>query len=172
MPCGWRAVRFAAELDFQIEEQTSEAIKESAGLLDRIAKERVRDELVKIIMSPHHGPYKGMLQLETLGLLKSIIPELREGIGVTQNKHHIYTVWEHNLLALDYAVKKNYSLEVRLASLLHDVGKPRTKAGEGPDSTFYNHEIVGAKMTKAILTQLHFSNKIIDYVTHLVRYHL
>ncbi|MBI3088766.1 MAG: HDIG domain-containing protein [Candidatus Colwellbacteria bacterium] len=56
--------------------------------------------------------------------------------------------------------------------MLHDIGKPRTKAGEGPDSTFYNHEIVGAKMTKAILTKLHFSNKIIDYVTHLVRYHL
>ncbi|MBI3088765.1 MAG: hypothetical protein HYY99_00675, partial [Candidatus Colwellbacteria bacterium] len=101
-----RAVRFAAELDFQIEEQTSEAIKESASLLEKIAKERVRDELVKIIMSPGHGPYKGMLQLEALGLLQYIIPELREGIGVTQNKHHIYTVWEHNLLALDYAVKK------------------------------------------------------------------
>lgn len=167
-----RAVRFSAELGFEIEKETAEAIKQNTELLERIAKERIRDELAKIIMSPQKGPYEGLLKLEELGLLQYIIPELREGIAVTQNKHHIYTVWEHNLLALDYAASKNYSLEVRLASLLHDVGKPRTKEGEGPDATFYNHEIVGAKMTKAILTRLHFSKKTIDYVTHLVRYHL
>ncbi len=167
-----RAVRFAAELGFEIEEKTAAAIKESASLLDKIAKERNRDELVKIIMSPEKGPYEGILKLEKLGLLEYVIPELREGISVGQNKHHIYTVWEHNLLALNYAASKNYSLEVRLASLLHDVGKPRTKAGDGPDSTFYNHEIVGAKMTKAILTRLHFSSKAVDKVTHLVRTHL
>ena len=167
-----RAVRFASELGFAIEEKTAAAIKENAKLLNKIAKERVRDEFIKIIMSPEKGPYSGILQLEKLGLLEYVIPELREGIGVTQNKHHIYTVWEHNLLALDYAANKNYSLEVRLASLLHDVGKPRSKEGEGPNSTFYSHEIIGAKMTKAILTRLHFSNKIIEKVTHLVRTHL
>jgi len=167
-----RAARFASELDFRIEEKTAIAIKRSANLLEKIAKERIRDEFTKIILAPEKGPYNGMIQLEELGLLTYIIPELKEGIGVAQNKHHIYTVWEHNLLALDYAASKNYSLEVRLASLLHDVGKPRTKAGEGLDSTFYNHEVVGAKMTKAILTRLHFSNKIIEKVTHLVRTHL
>ncbi len=167
-----RAVRFASELGFRIEEKTATAIKKSANLLEKIAKERIRDEFTKIILAPEKGPYNGMIQLEELGLLTYIIPELKEGIGVAQNKHHIYTVWEHNLLALDYAASKNYSLEVRLASLLHDVGKPRTKAGEGLDSTFYNHEVVGAKMTKAILTRLHFSNKIIEKVTHLVRTHL
>ncbi|MDP2650918.1 MAG: HD domain-containing protein [bacterium] len=167
-----RAVRFASELGSQVEEKTATAIKKSANLLEKIAKERIRDELVRIIMSSEKGPYRGVLQLEELGLLEYIIPELREGIGVGQNKHHIYTVWEHNLLALDYAASKDYSLEIRLASLLHDVGKPRTKAGDGPDSTFYNHEVVGAKMTKVILTRLHFANKAIDKVTHLVRTHL
>ncbi|MBI2096862.1 MAG: HD domain-containing protein [Candidatus Sungbacteria bacterium] len=167
-----RAVRFAAELGFTIEEKTTAAIKKSANLLAKIAKERIRDEFAKIIMSDGKGPYNGVLKLEELGLLAHIIPEVREGIGVGQNKHHIYTVWEHNLLALDYAASKNHPLEIRLAALLHDVGKPRTKAGEGPDSTFYNHDVVGAKMTRIILGRLKFSSKLIDHVTHLVRYHL
>ena len=167
-----RAVRFASELRFEIEKETAGAIKKSAPLLDKIAKERVRDELVKIIMSLGKGAYNGLVQLEELGLLEYVIPELREGIRVTQNKHHIYTVWEHNLLALDYAARKNYPLEIRLGALLHDVGKPRTKAGDGPDSTFYNHEVVGAKMTKTLLERLKFSTKFVRHVTHLVRYHL
>lgn len=167
-----RAVRFASELGFTVEQNTAEAIKKSANLLGKIAKERIRDEFTKIILASGKGPYNGMIQLEELGLLEYIMPELREGIGVGQNKHHIYTVWEHNLLALDYAASKDYPLEIRLASLLHDVGKPRTKVGERLDSTFYNHEIVGARMTKAILTRLHFSSKIIEKVTHLVRAHL
>src|SRR3989344_8486414 len=110
--------------------------------------------------------------LEKLGLLEYIVKELREGIGIGQNKHHIYTVFEHNVRALDYAAQNDYSLEIRLASLLHDVGKPRTKAGDGPDSTFYNHEVVGAKMTKTLLERLKFSTKFVRHVTHLVRYHL
>jgi putative nucleotidyltransferase with HDIG domain len=76
------------------------------------------------------------------------------------------------VLALEYAAKKNYSFEIRLASLLHDVGKPRAKKGEGVESTFYQHEYVGASMTKKILENLKFSKNIVDYVTHLVRYHL
>jgi len=165
-----RAVRLAVELDFKIESKTAQAIKEKALFLELIAKERIRDELIKILMTPLAA--KGIELLEDLGLLQFIIPELREGIGCTQNKHHIYTVFEHNIRALNYAASKNYSLEVRLASLLHDVGKPRTKAGEGPDSTFYNHEIVGAKMTALILNRLKFPKEIVEKVTHLVRYHL
>ncbi|HDH31322.1 MAG TPA: HDIG domain-containing protein [Candidatus Wolfebacteria bacterium] len=165
-----RAVRFATELDFSIEEKTSKAIKKEAGLLEIIAKERILDELEKIIMSDHAKD--GVQNLENLGLLKYIIPELREGIDVGQNKHHIYTVWEHNLRALDYTAKNNYSLEVRIASLLHDVGKPKTKVGDGPDSTFYNHEIVGAKMTVRILDRLHFSKSVAEKIIHLVRFHL
>jgi len=165
-----RAVRFAVELDFNIEEKTAEAIKKQAGLLEIIAKERVRDELEKIIMIASAA--RGIELLEKSGLLKYIMPELREGVGVGQNKHHIYTVFEHSLRSLDYAAKNNYSLEIRLAALFHDIGKPKTKKGEGPDSTFYNHEMVSAKMTARILDRLHFPKNLIEKVVHLVRYHL
>ena len=175
-----RAIRFAAELsarggsaaggDFKIESKTAKAIEVDAGLFEMIAKERVRDEFVKIIMTSRAA--EGIRMLENYGLLKFIMPELREGIGCGQNKHHIYEVFEHNVRALDYAASKNYSFVIRLASLLHDVGKPRTKRGEGPDSTFYNHEVVGAKMTLKILDRMRFGKEIVEGVGHLVRSHL
>ena len=93
-------------------------------------------------------------------------------MGCAQNKHHIYTVFEHNVRALQYTADKNYPLPVRLAALLHDVGKPRTKRGEGSDSTFHNHEYVGAKMTAKILDRLRFGKDLVEQVTHLVRSHL
>ena len=165
-----RAVRFASELGFEIEGETGAAILHHAGLLEAIAKERIRDEFQKIIMSDRAK--EGIQMLEDYGLLLFILPELREGIDIGQNKHHIYTVWEHNLRALDYAVSKNYPLHIRLASLLHDVGKPKSKRGEGPDSTFYGHDAIGGKMTVKILDRLHFSKDLIEQVAHLVRYHL
>ncbi len=165
-----RAVRLACQLEFDIEKKTEEEIRENAHLLKKISKERIRDEFSKIIMTDYAE--RGVRMLQNLGLMKFIIPELIEGVGVAQNKHHIYTVWEHNVLALGYSVAKRYSFEVRLASLLHDVGKPRTKQGEGPDSTFYQHEYVGAKMTRKILEDLKFPKHIVDYVTHLVKSHL
>jgi poly(A) polymerase/tRNA nucleotidyltransferase (CCA-adding enzyme) len=110
--------------------------------------------------------------LEQLDILRYVLPELREGLGVGQNLHHIYSVFEHNVRALEYATEKNYSLEIRMASLLHDVGKPKVKAGDGPNSTFYNHDIVGAKMTARALDRLKFGRDFIEKVTHLVRYHL
>ena len=164
-----RAVRFAAELDFQIDFETRRAIEKLAGELEVIAKERIRDEFIKILETPRAAD--GILLLEELDLLRYVLPEVREGLGVGQNKHHIYTVFEHSIRSLDYAAKKNYSLEVRLASLLHDVGKPRTKRGEGVDSTFYNHEAVGAKMTLKTLDRLRFSRELIEKIVHLVRYH-
>lgn len=165
-----RAVRFAVQLDFNIEPKTAEAIKKNSGDLVAISKERVRDEFSKIIMS--ENAKRGIETLYEFGLLKHIVPEVEEGIGVGQNKHHIYTVWEHNLLSLDWAANHDYKLENRLASLLHDVGKPRTKRGEGLNSTFYNHEVVGAKMTAKILERLKFPKKFIEKVVLLVRYHL
>jgi len=165
-----RAVRLATELNFQIEEKTQAAIKEKANLLSMIAQERIRDELEKIIISERAAD--GLRKLAELNLLQYIIPELTEGIGVSQNKHHIYEVFDHGVRALDYAAQKNYSLEIRLAALLHDIAKPRTKKGEGENATFYNHEIVGAKMTRKILERLRFSKEIIEKVVHLVRYHL
>ena len=165
-----RAVRFAVQLNFEIEKETAKAIKSASWRIEMIAKERIRDELEKIIMA--QNAKEGIELLEEMGLLKYVMPELREGIGVGQNKHHIYNVWDHNLKSLDYAVNKNYPLEIRLAALLHDVGKPKTKVGEGPDSTFYNHEVVGAKITARILDRLHFSKDFTEKVVHLVRCHL
>ena len=135
-----------------------------------IAKERIRDEFLKIIMTPLAK--NGIELLEETGLLKYIVPELREGIDNGQNKHHIYTIWEHNLRALDYAAKKNYSLEIRLASLLHDVGKPKTKSRRRSGLHFYNHEVVGAKITAKIMDNLRFPKELAEKVIHLVRYHL
>jgi tRNA nucleotidyltransferase (CCA-adding enzyme) len=165
-----RAARFATELGFEIELETRRAIEKLSHELEAIAKERVRDELIKMIMSPNAA--KGIILLEELNLLVYVLPELRDGIGVEQNKHHIYTVFEHNVRALDYSAKQGYSLEVRLASLLHDVGKVRAKGGTGEDATFYQHEYIGAKMAVRMLDRLRFSRETTEKVAHLVRRHM
>ncbi len=165
-----RAVRFASESGFKIEKETASSIKVHAGLLEMIAKERIRDEFIKIIMSG--GAAEGVVALEDHNLLRYVVPELREGIGCPQNLHHIYTVFDHSVRALNYTAEKNYPLHVRLAALLHDVGKPRTKRGEGKFATFYNHEAVGAKMVLRILSCLRFSRELAEQVAHLVRSHM
>lgn len=165
-----RAVRFATLLGFEIEEKTAKAIQKNSFWLQAISKERIQDELIKIIMSDNAA--EGIETLRKLNLLKYIIPELEEGYKVGQNKHHIYDCYEHNLLSLKYAAKKSFQKHVRIASLLHDIAKPRVKQGQGKDSTFYNHEIVGAKMTTQILQRLKFSKKDIEKITKLVRFHL
>jgi poly(A) polymerase/tRNA nucleotidyltransferase (CCA-adding enzyme) len=167
-----RAVRFLVTLGkgWEIEEKTKEAIKENAFWISAISKERIRDEFLKIIMSERAA--EGIERMRELSLLKYIIPELEEGYKVTQNKHHIYDCYEHYLRSLDYAAKKGFNMYVRLAALFHDIGKPRTKRGEGPNATFYGHEIVGAKMTAQILNRLRFSKKDIEKIVKLVRYHL
>jgi len=164
-----RAIRLACELDFNIEQKTEKAIKENAPFIRFIAKERVKDELIKTIQTKEAA--KGILLLQKTGLLKYIIPELEKGIGLTQNKHHIYTVWEHLWRSLDYAAKKNYSLEVRFAALFHDISKPETKEGQGENATFYNHEWKGAKLAGQILTNLKFPKKQAEKIIKFVRYH-
>jgi len=167
-----RAVRFTVTLDegWEVEEKTIRAIKKNAAWLQAISKERIRDELMKIIMTERAA--EGLELLRKLGLLKYIIPELEEGYRISQNKHHIYQCYEHYLRSLDFAAKKNFNKFVRLAALFHDIGKPRAKRGEGLDSTFYGHEIVGAKITAQILNRLKFSKKDIEKIVKLVRYHL
>ena len=169
-----RAVRFATTLDFQfeercsslasakawaIEEKTAKAIQKNSIWLKMISKERIRDELMKIIMVKKAAD--GLELLRKLNLLKHIIPELEEGYGVSQNKHHIFECYDHYLKSLKYAAEKDYNKYVRWAALFHDIGKPRTKEGEGPEATFYGHEIVGAKMTAQILNRLSFPKKIL-----------
>lgn len=165
-----RAVRFATTLDFEIDKETSKAIKKNAFWIQAISKERIRDEFMKIIMSERASD--GIDLLREVSLLKYIIPELNEGYGVAQNKHHIYGCYKHSVLSLKYAAEKGFNKHVKLAALFHDVGKPRAKQGQGADSTFYNHEIIGAKMTIQILNRLKFSKKDIEKVVKLVRYHL
>ncbi len=176
-----RAVRFTATLGpalserseskgFKIENETAKAIKKNSIWLEAVSKERIRDELLKIIMADRAAD--GIDLLRQLGLLKFIVPELEENYGVGQNKHHIYDCYTHALKSLEYAAKKKFNVSVRLASLFHDIAKPRVKVGQGPDSTFYNHEVVGAKMTFGILNRLKFPKKDVEKITKLVRYHL
>jgi poly(A) polymerase/tRNA nucleotidyltransferase (CCA-adding enzyme) len=165
-----RAIRFAAQLGFSIEEKTAAAIKKQAGLIEFIAKERVRDEFEKLIMSDNASA--GIEKMEELELLKYILPELREGIDVAQNKHHIYTVYEHAIRSLDYAAKNNFPLDLRLAALLHDAGKPKTKEGDGPDCTFYAHQILSAKMAVKALDRLRFSKQMVERIGLLIHEHM
>jgi poly(A) polymerase/tRNA nucleotidyltransferase (CCA-adding enzyme) len=165
-----RAVRFATTLNFEIEKKTAEAIQKNSFWIQAISKERIRDEFLKIVMTEKAAA--GLELLRMLGLLKYILPELEEGYKVSQNKHHIYDCYEHSILSLKYAAKKNFNKYVRLAALFHDIAKPRVKKGEGPDATFYGHEILGAKMTAQILNRLKFSKKEIEKISKLVRYHL
>lgn len=154
--------------DWSLHPETALSLKELSSSIAKISTERVRDEFSKIILS-ENAAY-GIQLLEDFGLLTHIMPELREGIGVTQNLHHIYTVWEHNQRALHTCPSRK--LSVRLACLLHDVGKPRTKRGNGYRSTFYNHDHVGAKMTKQILERLKYPGSIVKKATLLVDQHL
>jgi len=167
-----RAVRFATTLgeNWKIEIKTLKEIKEKAAWLRVISKERIKDELIKITMSPQ--AYEGFLLLHKTNLLQYIIPELEKGVGVSQNKHHIFTIFQHSLLSLKYAAKYNFGLAVRLAALFHDIAKPQTKRGKGADATFYNHDVVGAKIGMGILSRLKFPKKTIEKVGTLIRYHM
>ncbi|MFA5742379.1 MAG: CCA tRNA nucleotidyltransferase [Candidatus Paceibacterota bacterium] len=167
-----RAIRFSATLgeDWKIEPQTQKAIESNAHWLKAISQERISEELCKIIKSRQAA--QGIETLRIYGLLQYILPELMEGYKVGQNKHHVYDVYEHCVRCLDFTAKKDFNFHVRMASLLHDIGKPRSKRGEGLNSTFYGHDIIGAKMCAQALQRLKFSKKDNDKVTLLVRYHL
>ncbi len=120
-----RAVRISLQLGFSVSYESSESILKNADLIKKISKERIRDEFLKIISSEH--PSVGMVMLQKFGLLKHIIPELEEGIDCRQGGEHIYDVWNHLLNALQHSADKNWPVEVRLAALFHDIGKPRSR---------------------------------------------
>jgi poly(A) polymerase/tRNA nucleotidyltransferase (CCA-adding enzyme) len=166
----FRALRFASELGFVIEFETQTAIEKNSGLLGKISKERIRDEFSKIIMSDN--PVMALEMSSRLGLLKFISPEFEKGIGMEQNQAHAYTVWEHLLRTLEHSVKKDLPFHVRLASFFHDIAKPLTRKWLKNQWTFYNHEVVGAKLAKATLTELKFPKETVDKVTKLVRWHM
>ena len=167
-----RAVRIAAELDFVIDAQAAEGIAAQASQLGKISRERVRDELIRTLQSDR--PMQALYVAQKLGILKHVIPELEEGIGCAQNQAHSFDVFEHLMRALQHAADQKWSLDVRLAALLHDVGKPATRvwSEEKKDWTFYGHDVVSAKMAKKILTDLRFPKEIIEKVSTLVRLHM
>lgn len=166
-----RAVRIAAELGFEIEHNTFEAIKQHAESIKIIAVERVRDELFKILKSNY--PYEGIIILYNSGLMAQILPELEDMIGVEQKspgRHHIYDVWNHSLFAMKFCPSQDPL--VRFATLLHDIGKPKTqKTTEEGIITFYNHEVIGAHTVKKIAERLRFSKADRDRLFKLTRWH-
>jgi tRNA nucleotidyltransferase (CCA-adding enzyme) len=170
-----RAVRFACQLDFSISHDATESILKNAALIKNVSPERIRDELVKIVMSKNSA--MGITLLQKFGLLKFIIPELEEGIGCDQSGEHIYDVWTHLLMAMQHAGDKDWPLNIRLSALFHDIGKPRTRRNAEPGRgkkayTFYGHEVVGARMTKKIMERLKFPKKETDFVEKMVRSHM
>lgn len=167
-----RAIRFASQLGFTIETETIAAIQAQSELMRYVAAERIKDEFTKIIESD--SPMVGLIMAQKLGILAKFLPELEEGIHVKQTKQHKYDVWEHSLRVLQHAADKKYGLEVRLACLFHDIGKPRTRRfdREKGDNTFYGHEVVGAKMAQQIMLRLKFLKKQTEIVAKLVRNHM
>lgn len=167
-----RAIRIAAELDFALESATAAGIAAHADMLATISKERIRDEFSKILLSDR--PMQTIYMAQKLGILKYIVPELEEGIGCDQNQAHSFDVFEHLLRSLQHAADQKWSLDVRLAALFHDIGKPATRrhSDEKNDWTFHGHEVVGAKMAKQILKDLRFPKETIDKVESLIRSHM
>ncbi|MBI2410916.1 MAG: HD domain-containing protein [Candidatus Kerfeldbacteria bacterium] len=163
-----RATRFAAQLDFHIEDETFTAIQHLGKNILRVSGERIRDELLKTLNA--EDPYRGFWLMHTSGLLQHILPELEEGSGVGQNKHHIYTVLTHNLFSMQFCPSDDPL--VLFAALLHDVGKPRVKEGDGPNSSFHAHEHVGGRMVRKMMERLKFSRKDCDRIAHLVSQHM
>lgn len=167
-----RAIRLHVELDFPIDPQTEKAIYENHHIIQDISKERVRDELIKIIMSDR--PMNGFLALKKLGILQHIIPELDQTAGIDQKGVHIYDVWTHLLKSIQHSADKNYPLHVRLSALFHDISKPETRRFDknSGEYSFYGHEVIGSRVTKKILENLKFSRETIEKVTKLVRWHM
>lgn len=168
-----RAVRIAAELGFEIEEETFNAIKMNISLLDNVSQERIRDELFKLLASPF--PYEGIVILRNSGLLNKVLPEVEVAFNVPQKspkRHHTTDVGTHLFLSLRYC--PSIDPLVRLGALLHDVGKPKTfrKDPETQIITFYNHEVVGGHMVLDIANRLKLSKKDKEKLFRLVRWHL
>ncbi|MBI2051446.1 CCA tRNA nucleotidyltransferase [Candidatus Roizmanbacteria bacterium] len=167
-----RAVRFAAELGFFLDEKTRESMRKNAHLITKIAWERIRDEFLKILASDH--PSEGVLFLRSTGILEQILPEIDLCFEIPQKspkRHHIYDVGTHLVMSLKHCPSKDPI--TRFATLLHDIGKAKTfkKDPETGLITFYNHEVVGAKLASKIADRFRLSKKERHKLITLVRQH-
>ncbi|MFG2718665.1 CCA tRNA nucleotidyltransferase [Streptomyces sp. NPDC048416] len=169
-----RAARFAAQLDFEVAPEVVTAMTDMSGRLEIVSAERVRDELNKLLISAH--PKKGLRLLVDTGLADHVLPEL-PALRLESDEHHRHKdVYEHSLTVLDQAIdleQDGPDLVLRLAALLHDIGKPRTRRFESDGRvSFHHHEVVGAKMTKKRMSALKYSNDMVKDVSQLVELHL
>jgi tRNA nucleotidyltransferase (CCA-adding enzyme) len=164
-----RAARFVATLELALDPATEEAIEPTLDTYRKVAHERVRDEWMKTMKA--RRPSRAFEVMRRTGILGVTCPELLEGVGMTQNKWHAYDVWRHGMECLD-ACEADPIL--RIAALLHDVGKPRTRAwsDKTQDYTFYDHDRVGAEIAEPIAARLRFSNDERARIVTLVRHHL
>ena len=158
----YRACRFASTLEFEIETNTFDSIKETLNVAKMVSVERIQVEFMRTLLESAK-PSIGIELMRQSGLLALFLPELVEGVGVEQNDFHVDDVYWHNLHCVDIAPDR-----VKLASLLHDIAKPRTK--QGPH--FYGHDLQGGEMAKEIMKRLKFSNDEIDRVSNLIRWHM
>jgi len=171
-----RAARFAAQLDFEIADAELQAMQQMAERINIISAERIRDEFIKLLMSNH--PRKGIAILVATGLAELVIPEIPKLQLEIDEHHHHKDVYEHSLTVLEQAIALEArlggkNLVIRLAALLHDIGKPKTRALiPGGGVSFHHHEVVGARLAKERLRKLRFSNEVIDEVELLISLHL
>lgn len=166
-----RAVRIATEIDFTISHETLLGITKMEDSLKHISRERIRDEFTRIIMS--NNPMIGLGMAQKLGILTHISKYLNQMVGVSQEKEaHKYDVFEHSLRALQHAADRGFNLETRLSALFHDIAKPQTKRKDGNKTTYFGHEVLGAKFTRETLNNLKFSKEIVEKVTKMVRWHM
>ncbi|GMV14239.1 MAG: CCA tRNA nucleotidyltransferase [Polyangiaceae bacterium] len=164
-----RAARFAATLEVEIEPETARAIEPSLSSYAKVSPERIRDEWMKAMKA--RRPSRAFEVMKDHGMLAISAPELLESVGCEQNRYHSFDVWGHAMACLDACPP---SAVLRVAGLLHDIGKPRSRAfsEKTNDYTFYEHERIGAEMAEPLLARLRFSNDERERVVGLVRHHL
>ena len=171
-----RAARFAAQLNFEVSDDSLQAMKDMAERINIISAERIRDEFIKLIMANH--PRKGIAILVETGLADLVLPEIPKLQLEIDEHHHHKDVYEHSLTVLEQAIAHEErlggkNLVIRLAALLHDIGKPKTRALiPGGGVSFHHHEVVGARLAKDRLKKLRFSNEVIEEVETLIALHL
>jgi poly(A) polymerase len=171
-----RAARFAAQLGFTIAPELLASMTEMAGRLEIISAERIRDEFIKIVMSPN--PRIGITTLVDTGLCDQFLPEIPKLRLEIDEHHHHKDVYEHTLTVVEQSMALEErlggaNLVIRLAALMHDIGKPKTRALiDGGGVSFHHHEVVGARMTKERLRKLRFDHDVVEDVAKLVFLHL